>query len=327
MEELRIQRQKRIAERSAAGGLNPVTSRRSSTESKTSAASTKSQPSTQDTKKSPKPVLRSSTIERLATARKTSKVSSAELKSSQPKKPTVKENSSSTTQKAAPAKDKKSSTNRAKASDIKSGEKKVLPSGYNAQGKKESNEVTVALPMEPAPSKATQPTDIVDDFKDIQELQTTPIEKTEGNATSKPNRSGEDQSSNAKMVTVNKPMQLDHAKGDEEFAMPTKVVSEENIAPGKDIPETTVHPVPPVPSKTVRFSTVNIEGMGATNEKYESHRVSEIEISTPPPNDGMEKEAMHSRKKWNNEESPPKAAKGFRKLLFFGRKSKNYVTA
>ncbi|KAG4213599.1 hypothetical protein ERO13_A01G066300v2 [Gossypium hirsutum] len=330
MEELRIQRQKRIAERSAAGGLNPVTSRRSSTESKTSAASTKSQPSTQDTKKYRKPVLRSSTIERLATARNTSKVSSAELKSSQPKKPTLKENRYSTTQKAAPAKEKKSSTNKAKASDIKSGTNKELPSGDNAQGKRESNEVRVALPMEPAPSYATQPTDIVDDFKDIQELQTTPIEKTEGNATSKPNPSGEDQSSNAKMVTVNKPMQLDHVKGDEEFTMPTKVVSEDNIAPegfGQDIPETTVHPVPPVPSKTVRFSTVNIEEMGAMNEKYQSPRIPEIEISTPPPNDGMDKEPMHSRKKWNNEESPPKAAKGFRKLLFFGRKGKNYATA
>ncbi|PPD96197.1 hypothetical protein GOBAR_DD06795 [Gossypium barbadense] len=286
MEELRIQRQKRIAERSAAGGLNPVTSRRSSTESKTSAASTKSQPSTQDNKKLPKPVLRSSTIERLATARNTSKVSSAELKSSQPKKPTLKEICSSTTQKAAPAKDKKSSTNKAKASDIKSGTNKELPSGNNAQGKRESNEVTVALPMEPAPSKATQPTDIVDDFKDIQELQTTPIEKTEGNATSKPNPVG---------------------------GRPKLKCQNDNIAPegfGKDIPETTVHPVPPVPSKTVRFSTVNIEEMGATNEKYQSPRIPEIEISTPPPNDGMDKEPMHSRKKWNNEESPPKAAKG-----------------
>ena len=69
MEELRIQRQKRIAEKSAASGLNPVTSRRSSTENRISTTSMKSQPLTQDTKKLTKPALRSSTIERLATAR------------------------------------------------------------------------------------------------------------------------------------------------------------------------------------------------------------------------------------------------------------------
>ncbi|KAE8681073.1 COP1-interacting protein 7, putative isoform 1 [Hibiscus syriacus] len=332
MEELRIQRQKRIAERSADGGLNPVISRRSSTENKTLTASTKKiQSSTQETNKSPKPVLRSSTIERLATARNTSKVAPAESKSSHPKKSTLKENGSSTVRKTAPAKDKKSSTNKVDASDIKSGTNKVVPNGSNAQGKKDSKEVTEALPMEPAAPKPAAPqTDIVDDFKDIQELQTNPIEKTEGNLNSKQNPL-EDQSSNENMVTEGKPLQIDHVKGDEEFTMEaSKVVSEDNIAPeefGKDIPETTVHPAPPVPVKSVRFSTVNIEGIDTMNEKFQSHRVSEIEISTPPPNDTMDKELMHSRKKWNNDESPPKVAKGFRKLLFFGRKSKNYYTA
>lgn len=97
IEELRIQRQKRIAERSAAKGLNPVTSRKNSIGTKTSTTSLKNQPLNQDTKKVPKPALRSSTIERLATARNTSKVLSAELKSNQPKKSASKENSSSTT--------------------------------------------------------------------------------------------------------------------------------------------------------------------------------------------------------------------------------------
>ncbi|GMJ05219.1 COP1-interacting protein 7 [Hibiscus trionum] len=325
MEELRIQRQKRIAERSAGGGPNPVTSRRSSTENKTSTASTrKNQPSAQETKKAPKLLLRSSTIERLATARNTSKVVPSELKSSQTKKLTSKENSSSTAQKTAQTKDKKSSTNKVKASDTKSGTNKIHPNGSNAQGKQDPKEVTVALPIEPAGPEATQPTDIIDDFKDIQELQTTPIEKTEGNATS------EDRTSNGNMVAEDKPMQTDHVKGDEEFIKASKVVSEDNIAPeglGKDIPETTVHPVPLVPVKSVRFSTVNIEGIGATNEKIQPRTVSEIEISTPPPNDVMDKEPMNTRKKWNNDESSPKAAKGFRKLLFFGRKSKNYYIA
>ncbi|EOY12861.1 COP1-interacting protein 7, putative isoform 2 [Theobroma cacao] len=329
IEELRIQRQKRIAERSVASGANPVTSRRSSTENKTSTISMKSQPLTQDTKKSPKPVLRSSTIERLATARNTSKASSAESKASQPKKSTLKENGSSTTvsQKTAPVEDKKSSSNKVRASDKKSGPNKVLSSDSVAQGK-DSKEVTVALPTEPAAPRETQPTDIVDDFKDIQELQSTSIEKTEEKEISQRNTS-EDRSSNGNMLTEDKPVQLDHVKGDEELTKASTVVSEDKRAPEdfvEDIPEMTVHPLPPLPVKTVKFATVNIEGNGGMNEKFLSPRISEIEISTPPPNDGMNTEPVHSRKKWNDDETSPKAAKGFRKLLFFGRKNRNSPT-
>ncbi|XVF18920.1 hypothetical protein REPUB_Repub11eG0065200 [Reevesia pubescens] len=247
MEELRIQRQKRIAERSAASGLNPVSSRKSSTENKTPTTSVKSQPQTQDTKKLTKPVLRSSTIERLATVRNTSKVSTTESKSGQPKKSTLKESGSSTTvsQKTARVEDKKPSTNKVNASDKKSGTNKVVSSDSDAQGK-DPKEVTVALPTEPAASKATQPTDVVDDFKDIQELQSTSIGKTEGNAISQRNTS-EDRSSNGNMLIEDKPMQLDHVKGDKEFTKASTVVSEDKRAPedlGEDFPEMTVHPLP-----------------------------------------------------------------------------------
>ncbi|XP_022753238.1 COP1-interacting protein 7-like [Durio zibethinus] len=329
MEELRLQRQKRIAERSSASGPNPVTSRRSSTENKTSTTSMKSQQLNQDTKKLSKPVLRSSTIERLATARNTSKVSSAESKSSRPKRSTLKENGSSTTesQKTDCVEDKKSSTNKVKASQMKSGTNKVLSSDSDAQGK-DSKEVTVALPTEPAASKAIQPADIVDDFKDIQELQSTSIEKTEGNAISQRNTSV-DRSSNGHRLSEDKLEQLGDIKGDEEFTKASTVVSEDKRAPedfAEDIPEKTVHPLPRLPNKTVKFSTVNIEGNCARNEKYLSPRISEIEISTPPPNNGMDTEPVHLRKKWNNDESSTKAAKGFRKLLFFGKKSRNSAT-
>lgn len=298
MEELRIQRQKRIAERS---GTNPVTSsRRSSTENKTSI---KSQPLNQDTKKTPKPVLRSSTVERLATARNTAKISSVDKsKSSQPKRPTLKENGSSTTisQKTNRVEDKKSSSNKVKSSDNKNVTDKVLSSDSDAQGK-ESKEVTVELPTEPAASKVTEPTVIVDDFKDIQELQSTPIQKSDRNAVSQRNTSAED-----------KPVQLGQVKGDEEFTKASTVVSEDKRAG-----EAFVEDIP------VKFSTVNIEGNDTVEEKYISASISEIEISTPPPNDGMDTESavLHSRKKWNNDEVSPKAAKGFRKLLFFGKKS------
>ncbi|KAG4166628.1 hypothetical protein ERO13_A13G144900v2 [Gossypium hirsutum] len=136
---------RRIAERSAAKGLNTVTSRKNSIGTKTSTTSLKNQPLNQDTKKLPKPALRSSTIEHLATARNTSKVLSTELKSNQPKKSASKEN--------------------IKASDQKSGTKKVLSCDKDPQ-EKGSEEITFE-------SEATQQTAIVDDFKDIQELQST----------------------------------------------------------------------------------------------------------------------------------------------------------
>ena len=241
----------------------------------------------------------------------------------------MKENGSSTTgsQKTDRVEDKKSSTNNVKASHKKSGTNKLLSSDSDAQGK-ETKEVTIALPTEPAASKANQPTDIVDDFKDIQELQSTSIEKTEGNAISQRNTSVE-RSSDGNMLTEDKLVQLGHVQGDEEFIKASTVVSEDKRAAedfAEDIPEMTVHPLPPLPNKTVKFSTVNIEGNGAMNEKYLSPRISEIEISTPPPTDGMDTEPVHSRKKWNNDEDSPKEAKGFRKLLFFGRKSKNSPT-
>lgn len=327
MEELQIQRQKRIAERSAGGGLNPVTSRRSSTENRTSTTSMKSQPLAQDTKKSTKPVLRSSTIERLATARNTSKVSSTESKPSQLKKSTLKQNGPSTTvsQKTARVEDKKSSTNKVKeikTSDKKSGRNKIVPSDSDAQGKKDLKEVRT----EAAAPKETQPTEIVDDFKDIQELKITSIEKTEGNAIPE-RKTTEDRSSNGNMLTEDNPPRLDHVKDDEGFKKDSTAVSEDKRVPEnlvQDVPEMIVHPLPPVPTKTVRFSTVNIEGNAAMNGKYLSPRIPEIQISTPPPNDGMDTEPMHSRKKWNNDDNnTSKAAKGFRKLLFFGRKSRS----
>ncbi|OMP04634.1 hypothetical protein COLO4_09442 [Corchorus olitorius] len=331
LEELRIQRQKRIAERSAGGGSNPVTSRRSSTENKTSTTSIKSQP--QDTKKSTKPVIRTSTIERLATARNTTpKVSSVEPKSSQPKKSTLKENGTSkpVSQKTARVEDKKTSSNKVKVSDKKKDPNVVnTATDLDVQRKEDSKEVMVALPTEPAAPEAIQPTEVVQEFKDIQELKSTSIDKTEGTAISQTNTS-EDKTSNGNMITEDKPVQIDHVKGDEEVTRASIVVSEDKSAPevfNEDIPETTVHPLPPAPVKTVKFANVNIEENDAKKEKYVSSRVSEIEISTPPPNDGMNMEPVHSRKKWSNDETSPKAAKGFRKLLFFGRKSRTIYTA
>ncbi|AES74623.1 COP-1 interacting protein [Medicago truncatula] len=47
-----------------------------------------------------------------------------------------------------------------------------------------------------------------------------------------------------------------------------------------------------------------------------------IQISTPPPSNQAMQESIHNRKKWiNDEENSSKVVKGFRKLIFFGRRS------
>ncbi|GFP78594.1 hypothetical protein PHJA_000002900 [Phtheirospermum japonicum] len=94
MEELLMQRQKRIAERSAAKGVIPeTTSKRSSIESKknnsVSTKANKPRAPVNEIKKSNKPVMRSSTIDRLAAARTTNKPTPpTEQKVGQNKKPT-----------------------------------------------------------------------------------------------------------------------------------------------------------------------------------------------------------------------------------------------
>ncbi|XP_038996661.1 COP1-interacting protein 7-like [Hibiscus syriacus] len=293
----------------------------------------KNQPKTQETKKVPKPVLRRSTIERLATARNTSKVSSAESRLNQPKKPTLKTGS----QKA------KSNTNKAKASDKKSGTNKAHSNDSDAHGK-DSNEITVA-------PETTQQIAIVDDSNDIQELQNK-AHSSDSDAHGKDSKEGTIAPEATQQIAV-----VDDCKDILELQSTTLIVTpEENeisqsykgnhlIEDNKpvqsdhvnagdcneDIPEMiTVDPAPPSPNKTVASSTVNIKTNSDMNEKDESPRIiSEIEINStpPPPNEVMEKEpAVHSKKKWNTGQNSSKAAKGFRKLLFFGRKTSNSHT-
>lgn len=83
MEELAIQRQKRIAERSASSKFGTVSSKPGVSKIE----KPKSQSQVQEAKKSPKPVLRSSTIDRLATARTPHMVSTIQSPSRQPSKP------------------------------------------------------------------------------------------------------------------------------------------------------------------------------------------------------------------------------------------------
>ena len=151
-----IQRQKRIAERSAARGSNPATAKRTSIENKAAIVSVKNEKPKlqfpeQDTERLQNPILRNSTIDRLAAAKVTPKFSLTTEKSSQPRKAILK---------ASGTENKKPGTEKVKCS--------VKPPGV--QCKKDAADPTVALPVESNPGKATQPSEGIDDSKIIKEL-------------------------------------------------------------------------------------------------------------------------------------------------------------
>ncbi|KEH24198.1 COP-1 interacting protein [Medicago truncatula] len=78
-----------------------------------------------------------------------------------------------------------------------------------------------------------------------------------------------------------------------------------------------------LPNKPLIYTAVNSK----VNQEIEesnvtSPKVSEIQISTPPPSNQAMQVSIHNRKKWiNDEENSSKVVKEFRKLIFFGRRS------
>ncbi|KAJ9153614.1 hypothetical protein P3X46_027039 [Hevea brasiliensis] len=258
MEELMIQRQKRIAERSAIGNSS-ATSKRMPVKKTSSLKKeeSKAQPPSQETEKK---VFRSSTIDRLATARTTPKVEYAQsiVIPAQPKKAPLKANGLS--QKTAGA-------------DKKSSPITVKTDGPQKKGRKE------AMSEDP---KEVPATSNINEFKDVKELHSiAPVDKNEGNVISQRD-TFDDKGSNGSLSHINSSAQLDHIKGNDV---------------GLSI-------AAPILSENIKTSDT---------------------ISTPPPAE-INAEPVHSRKKLNSDESSPKATKGFRKLLLFGRKSRTSTT-
>ncbi|KAI5571607.1 hypothetical protein POPTR_011G122900v4 [Populus trichocarpa] len=307
MEELLIQRQKRIAERNAAGSI-PATSKRIpagkvSTSTSIKNEKPKSKSPSQETKKA---LFRSSTIDRLATARATTKSPSTELKAAQPKKANLKANGLA--QKTAGA-DNKKPPNTVK-SDVN--RKKV---GTIARAEK---------PADLLPMQAAQSADEIDGFKDIKELHSVAsTENNAGNVISAGNL--DDKGCNGDSLHMDSSAPHNHSRaGDEGFSKVAPVVCEDietSDNHGEYISETIIHPVLESPNRALNPCAVDIRENGAFSEILESPEKTEIEISTPPP-DEMNPEPIHSRKKWNSEDHSPKVAKGFRKLLLFGRKGR-----
>ncbi|XP_012084916.1 COP1-interacting protein 7 isoform X2 [Jatropha curcas] len=271
MEELMLQRQKRIAERSAAG-TNLTSKKMPVKKPSTTSTSLKKEESkipspSQETKK---PVFRSSTMDRLATARATTKVEPVQSKPLQTKK---------TTHKISGADNKKPSPKTVK-SDVSQ--------------KKESNVVKEEKPKEVAVTNG------IHEFEDIKELQSMPsMEKNEAQC-------------NEVSICIDSSEQQDYLKSNDE-GLAAPIISEE-IKTSDD------HPLPEPLSEALNISAENV------NVKIDNMplpKKSEIEISTPPYHEITSTEpVLHSRKKWNSDETSPKAAKGFRKLLMFGRKSR-----
>ncbi|KAM1857603.1 hypothetical protein ACFX14_007692 [Malus domestica] len=325
MEELLIQRQKRIAERS---GSNTETSKKAPVENK--AAKISMTNTKNETKKSDKPVIRSSTIERLATARVAEKLSTSPS-SGQPKKQSIKANgviATASSQKAVAAVNKKPSPNKAKPSDAKDNLKnsnEIISSNSDIH-EKVCIESTEALPVKSEAALVTQPTTAINHLEETKELHgTSSVEKNEGNlmvqreALENGSCNGYSPNLVSSVPYEEKAQQLNQFTGDvEELSKESPVLSE-----GKRncIPEMSVSP--PIlgsPKKASIVSAVNIEENGARTKNLPVSEISDIAISTPPSDETLA-EQLHSRKKWNSDENSSKAAKGFKKLLLFGRKS------
>ncbi|KAL0320693.1 UNVERIFIED_CONTAM: COP1-interacting protein 7 [Sesamum radiatum] len=175
MEELVILRQKRIAERSAAKGVRPEASRISSKESKKNSVSTKTEKAklhapTDENEKSRKPVIRSSTIDRLAAARTTNKKLSPESKVGQNRKPTLKVNSV-----AADASLKKTRRTQEQNDKVNASEKTGSPDDQNSiQVSSDKNIISSENP-----SMETMPQGTVDDH--VEHTPQTAVDPTVGN--------------------------------------------------------------------------------------------------------------------------------------------------
>ncbi|MED6160651.1 COP1-interacting protein 7 [Stylosanthes scabra] len=285
-EELLIQRQKRIAERSASKKTNGIDTKTSSKKDKP-----KIHPSNEETKKSQKPVLRNSTIERLATARVVSqKVAPSPGKPVPTKKPSLKAKAAPS-DKTSSVEKKKQGVKEVKSSDKKEDLKKAngeVHADSNGHTKDEIKASVEVLPMNPA------------NFEKNAKVSTSEREHVHENvgqlymATSLPNHGV---SSKLSSLAADTPQHIAEAIMNPIAASPTKpqAVSAVSSKVNLEIDECNAFPIE-VPKK-------------------------QIATPPPPPSDQVMSEPVHSRKKWNNDEDSSKAAKGFRKLLFFGRRS------
>ncbi|KAL8166191.1 hypothetical protein V2J09_007690 [Rumex salicifolius] len=297
-EELLLQRQKRIAERST---MNSFSLKKTTTANRTKSGSLTEKPKfptpkKEDTKKTQKSVVRSSTIDRLAAAKTVIKESATtSSKSIQPKKKPSKVNSR-VPQKSTPADQNKPIPNKTKTSE--------------ANSEPKTKDITAESPSETIIAEDIHvPVIVAAESKDIKELHvtSTAVDKYEEKPTSETNVVNE----SSDVSDLPKPVIVDN-----EPSSHCEVEDEQVVEKCMTQPEVDSNTVQELPTGPVK-ATVEI---GDTNYVTPSYReISEIEESTPPTH-VLSAESGISRKKWITVQDPPKEAKGFRKLLMFGRR-------
>uniref|UniRef100_A0A803MH96 COP1-interacting protein 7 n=1 Tax=Chenopodium quinoa TaxID=63459 RepID=A0A803MH96_CHEQI len=309
MEELVIRRQKRIAERS---GGNPATSRKPQTGSK-------AVPSTVSSDKSkPKPILRSSTIERLAAA-KTSPIAP----STQPKKEAAKVKGANVnigSQKTASVDAKKVNAEKNKPSEKKAVIKNVNGVSSSVADNKEEKGTKKVGASTPTMELPTMQGVQAEDPKDIKELHvTSSIINKDVNVVEQINTSDEKVGN----LVEDHPTNLDllEEKNDKIFKESLSFPKEEKVSDDhyKSGPELSIHPLPESPPKQLGSALIDEDQTTKTGINLGFTEISEIEESTPPPTNEVSIDPIQ-RKKWDGAENSPKSTKGFRKLLMFGRK-------
>ncbi|XP_021865324.2 COP1-interacting protein 7 isoform X2 [Spinacia oleracea] len=168
MEELANRRQKRIAERSSGNGGNVVTSRKPQAGSKPVTATLSSD------KSKPKPILRSSTIERLAAAKTSPKPPTAQSKKEAPKVKGANMNSES--QKTASSDAKKVNADKNKPSQKKAVVENINGVSSSVSEDKEvkgTKQIGAPTPTMGATMQGVHVSHEVEDPKDIKELHVT----------------------------------------------------------------------------------------------------------------------------------------------------------
>lgn len=307
MEELLSQRQKRIAERSAAKGAAQEISKRQTKESKKNSFSAttekaKLQSPTDENKKPHKPVIRSSTIDRLATARPANKQSPTESKVGQNRTPSSKKT------KATQGRQDKI-INR---SDKKTGSKNSRNSTDKVQGRDSKDAISlISEESRRAERTETKRKDSNEDFGTDTILHTvTSVEKRESTTVSTKDALEE---KNSIQILPDKDM-----LPSKDSSMPTEQQLHVDD-PVENIPQIAVHPTV---ENNLKSALSNSNEKGTEKKKLSfSPEISVMNISTPPSDNEESPDLNHSRKKWNNGEISPKISKGFRKLIFFGRRS------
>lgn len=308
MEELLSQRQKRIAERSAAKGAAQEISKRQTKESKKNSFSAttekaKLQAPTDENKKLHKPVMRSSTINRLATARPANKQSPTESKVGQNRKPSSKKTKATEerqdkiinhSDKKTVSNNSRSSTDKVQVRDSKYATSLISEESRRAEG-----------------TESKRKDSIEDSWTDTILHTVTSVEKRESTTVSTKDAPEE---KNSIQILPDK-----DTPPSKDSTMPKEQQLHVVDDPVGFIPQITVHPTV---ENNLKSALSNSNEKVTEKKKLSfSPEISVMNISTPPSDNEESPDLNHSRKKWNNGEISPKIPKGFRKLIFFGRRS------